>query len=185
MRIISGKYKGQSLVSFEARHIRPTTDRVKETLFNKFMGEIQEARVLDLFAGTGSLGLESLSRGARFCLFVDAHKKSLEILRKNIEKFKVSQLDYGIVQKEVISFLGKYEGEPFDVVLVDPPFTEKMAHEVLTALAGSKVFHSETKVAIESVKKERLEDSYSALSRYDHRDYGDKILSFFHFSDDN
>lgn len=185
MRIISGKYKGHPLVSFEARHIRPTTDRVKETLFNKFMGEVEGARVLDLFSGTGSLGLESISRGAKFCQFVDDHRKSLEILKKNIQKLKVPESEYGILQKDALSFLSKYEGEPFDLILIDPPFTEKMAHEVLVTLSQSKVFHPQTKMAIESVKKERMEDNYAPILRYDFRDYGDKILSFFHVSDDN
>ena len=74
MRIISGKYKGHQLVSFQADHIRPTTDRVKESLFNMIQGEIDGARVLDLFSGTGSLGLEALSRGAREVIFVEKSK---------------------------------------------------------------------------------------------------------------
>lgn len=82
MRIISGKYRGRRLSAFNAPHIRPTTDRVKETMFNKLMGQVEGARVLDLFAGTGNLGIESLSRGANWVEFVESNRKSLEILKK-------------------------------------------------------------------------------------------------------
>ena len=87
MRIISGKFKGRSLISFKASHIRPTTDRVKESLFNKIQGETEGARVLDLFAGTGSLGLEALSRGAAFVHFVDDSPVSLKILKQNNHQY--------------------------------------------------------------------------------------------------
>lgn len=178
MRIISGKYKGHPLVSFQADHIRPTTDRVKETLFNKIQGYIEDARVLDLFSGTGSLGLEALSRGAREVLFVEKSKKSISILEKNILKLKISE-PYEILQKDVISFLKNYEGEAFDVIFADPPFTEEMAHDVMLAADVSKVFHPNTILMIESGRREKIADDYSTLTRYDVREFGDKFLSFF------
>ncbi len=184
MRIIAGKFKGHNLVSFDADHIRPTTDRVKETLFNKFMIQVEDSRVLDLFSGTGSLGLESLSRGALFCDFVDESRKSIQILQKNIEKLKLEQEYYSIQQKDAFSYLKKYEGQPYDLILIDPPFTKKIADEIMTALSVSQVFHAHTRIAIESQKKERMVDQYGRLQRYDVKDYGDKILSFFEVSGD-
>src|SRR3954462_11414596 len=91
MRIISGKYKGRQLVDFSADHIRPTTDRVKETLFNKLMGIIEGARVLDLFSGTGNLSIECLSRGAAWVDIVENHKKSLSIIRENLALLKITE----------------------------------------------------------------------------------------------
>lgn len=179
MRIISGKYKGHPLVSFDADHIRPTTDRVKETLFNKLMFDVEGARVLDLFSGTGNLGLEALSRGAREVLFVEKHPKSIEILKKNLAKLKVPSDEYKIINKDVLSFLKSYEGETFEIVFADPPFTEKMAHKVMEEAAQSKVFGVQTLMAIESERRERMEEEYGDLERYDHREFGDKILSFF------
>jgi len=179
MRIISGKFKGHHLVSFKADHIRPTTDRVKETLFNKLMFDLEGARVLDLFCGTGNLGIEALSRGAQHVTFVDAHKQSLLITRENLQKLKVEKNDYSILQKDVLSYLKGYEGEKFDVIFADPPFTKKMAHDVMLALSSSGGFHSSTLISIESEKKERLDEQYSPLSRYDVREFGDKFLSFF------
>lgn len=178
MRIISGKYKGLYLASFQADHIRPTTDRVKESQFNILSSEIEGARVLDLFSGTGSLGLEAISRGAKEVVFVDKNKKSIAILMKNIEKLKITE-PHQVVQKDVITFLRNYQGEPFDVIFADPPFTEEMAHDVMLALDQSKVFAPHTIITIESGRREKVEDCYTFLGKYDVREFGDKFLSFY------
>jgi len=185
MRIISGKYKGHHLVSFKADHLRPTTDRVKESQFNKLVHLTDGARVLDLFCGTGNLGLEALSRGAREVLFVDLSKQSLQIVQKNIEKLKIPKEEYRIQQFDALKFLKSYKGEFFDLILVDPPFTKKMAHEVMSAVAESSVFGPQSILTIESEKKERIEDVYGEVIRYDARDFGDKVLSFFQKKADN
>ena len=178
MRIISGKYKGQSLVSFQADHIRPTTDRVKESMFNIIQAAIPDAKVVDLFSGTGSLGIEALSRGAQSVVFVEKNKKSIAILEKNLEKLKVSE-PFQIVNKEVLSYLKSYAGEAFDVVFADPPFTEQMAHDVILAVDTSKVMGESTLFLIESGRREKVLDDYPHLTRYDVREFGDKYLSFF------
>lgn len=178
MRIISGKYKGLHLASFQADHIRPTTDRVKESQFNILSQDIENARVLDLFSGTGNLGLEAISRGAREVVFVDKNRKSIIILEKNIEKLKISE-PYQVIQKDVLSFLRNYSGEPFDVIFCDPPFTEEMAHDVMTSVSQSKVFAPHTLITIESGRREKIEDCYTSLKRYDVREFGDKFLSFY------
>ncbi len=178
MRIIGGKYKGHQLVNFSASHIRPTTDRVKESLFNILMHEIDGARVLDLFSGTGNLGIEALSRGAIWVSFVENHRQSLNLIHRNLEKLKITE-DYDIHGKEVLSYLKKYEGPAFDIILIDPPFTKSMAHEVMQVLAQSSVFKETSLIAIESSGSEKLEDIYEKLYRYDQRDYGDKKLSLF------
>lgn len=179
MRIIAGKYRGHNLVSFKADHIRPTTDRVKETLFNKIQFDIPGARVVDLFCGTGNLGIESLSRDAAFCTFVEKNPKSLTITRQNLEKLKVPTEQYKIIAMDVIGFLKTYEGEPFDIVIADPPFTEKMAHAVVEAASESACFGKHTFMAIESEKKERMDERYGVLVRFDQKHYGDKYLNFF------
>lgn len=179
MRIISGRFKGRVLASFQADHIRPTTDRVKETIFNKWMGALDGARVLDLFSGTGSLGLESLSRGALQVDFIEQNVKSIQILKKNIELLKLSKDEYSIFKQDVLTFLKNFQGPPYAFILIDPPFTEKMAHDVMQALDVSACFDENTLIAIESQKKERIDDAYTQLYRYHVNDYGDKLLSFF------
>ena len=179
MRIISGKYRGHQLVAFKADHIRPTTDRVKETLFNKIQMYLPEAQVVDLFCGTGNLGLEALSRGAEFCTFVENNPRSLKITRQNIDKLKISAEQYKIVNMDVIAFLKSYQGPTFDVILADPPFTEKMAHEVMEAAGQSHGVGEQTILAIESEKKERMEEVYGPLVLYSKKEYGDKFLNLF------
>lgn len=183
MRIISGKFKGQQLVAFQADHIRPTTDRVKETIFNKIQFEIAGSRILDLFCGTGNLGLEALSRDAVHCTFVESHAKSLQITRSNIQKLKIEDSDYRIINQDVLRFLKTYQGEPFDIIFADPPFTKKMADEVMATVSQSKAFGSQTILAIESQAKEKILAEYPPLVRFDFKEYGDKVLSFFRLSD--
>ncbi|MCX7977520.1 MAG: 16S rRNA (guanine(966)-N(2))-methyltransferase RsmD [Bdellovibrionaceae bacterium] len=179
MRIIAGKYKGHHLVSFKAAHIRPTTDRVKESQFNILQHYIEGARVLDLFCGTGNLGLEALSRGACHVDFVEKSKDSIAITRQNLAKLKISPQEYRVHLKDALSFLRSYEGQPYDLIFADPPFTEAMAHQVMEVASQSKAFGQQTIMSIESARRERIEDSYSTLIRFDFREYGDKILSFY------
>ncbi|MBX9768510.1 MAG: 16S rRNA (guanine(966)-N(2))-methyltransferase RsmD [Bdellovibrionales bacterium] len=178
MRIISGKWKGRQLTHFKGDHLRPTTDRVKESLFNILQSSWEGARILDLFSGTGNLSFESLSRGAREVVAVEQNPKSIEIILKNsqiLEKPKELLLQ----KKDVFKFLQAYEGEAFDVVLADPPFTHAIAHDVMDTIAKSKVFKPETVIAIEAARRERLDTSYSPLREIDRREFGDKLLAFF------
>ena len=178
MRVIGGKYGGRKLVSFSAEHIRPTSDRVKESIFNILQGYWEDSRVLDLFSGTGSLGIESLSRGAREVISVESNGKSIEIMKKNLSLLKV-EAGFLIRKMDVMSYLSAYEGESFDVVLIDPPFTEKLAHKVMTAVSKSQVFGDDTTIIIEWSKFELLEKEYGELVACDQRDFGDKLVTFF------
>lgn len=178
MRIIAGKYKGHRLVAFEAAHIRPTTDRVKESLFNKLMGQWEGARVLDLFSGTGNLGLEALSWGAASVDFVENHRKSLRILNENLAKLKVTD-GFKIHSFDVFQFLKRYDGPPFDIVLADPPFTQKLADQVLRVLCESLSIREGTTVAIESSRQESVENGYQRLNRLDQKNFGDKHLNLY------
>ena len=179
MRIIAGKYRGHQLVAFKADHIRPTTDRVKETLFNKLQFQLEGANVMDMFCGTGNLGIEALSRDASFCTFVEKNPKSLTITRQNLEKLKVPSNQYKVVTMDVLAYFKSYEGAAYDIIFCDPPFTEKMAHFVVEAASASKAFGEHTILAIESERKERMEDRYGSLVRYAKKEFGDKILSMF------
>lgn len=179
MRIIAGKYRGHQLVAFKADHIRPTTDRVKETLFNKLQFQLEGAQVADLFCGTGNLGIEALSREAAFCTFVEKNPKSVAIARQNLEKLKVPANEYKIVVMDVLAYLKSYQGVAFDIILADPPFTERMAHAVMEAAGASSAVGTQTVLAIESLKQERMEERYGVLVRYNQKDYGDKYLNLF------
>lgn len=179
MRIIAGKYGGRRLLSFKAGHVRPTTDRVKETIFNKLMPYISGARVLDLFAGTGNLGIESLSRGAREVVFVESNEKSLRLIQQNLAHLQITE-NMQVIKQDVFQFLASYRGDSFDVILIDPPFTQCLADRVMLALSQHKsLFHAETLSVIESVKQEVIHNDYPPLFLVDQKNYGDKKLSFF------
>ncbi len=177
MRIISGKFRGRRLVHFQADHIRPTTDRVKESVFNKLQGEVDGARVLDLFSGTGNLACECISRGAVHVDAVELSKKSIAIIRDNLKLLDIED-QVRVHQDDVLKWLKRYQGEPYDLVIADPPFTEKMAHSVLQEIAASSAVGPQTTVVTESSSHETVLESYPNLEKFDERDYGDKRVSF-------
>ena len=176
MRIIGGKFKSHKLVSFKANHVRPTTDHVKETIFNMIGSSICNQQVLDLFSGTGSLGLEALSRGASHVTFVENHPESIKILKRNLEKLKITE-GFKIIKQDVLSFLSAPELKaPF--VLIDPPFTKQIAHQTMEHLSRCSL-PKESEIYIESLKKERLDQKYGLIQVVKKRDYGDKKLTVF------
>jgi len=174
MRIISGKWRGRKLVPFSSKAIRPTTDRVKETIFNMIGPDIVGTSVLDLFAGTGSLGFEALSRGAERVLAVDKGSDSKKIIDKNKALIGVEE-GYDFRSEDIIRFLGK-EQSKFDYIFIDPPFTQKMGAEVMRALEQSSVLKLNTRVFIEYVKGEEILEDFGQLSLEKAKNYGDKLL---------
>lgn len=144
MRIISGRFKGTALASVgkgdAGAHLRPTTDRVRESIFNLLVNggygdPIRDARVLDLFAGTGALGFEALSRGAAFAQFVDDGVKAQKLIRENTGILR-AESETKLFRRDARK-LGPLEGAPFDLIFLDPPYGKAMGQKALTAaLAG-------------------------------------------------
>ena len=120
MRIISGKYKGRHLYASKNQSIRPTTDRIKEYIFNILDDFPKDSRVLDLFSGSGNLGIEALSRGANHVTFIDIAHSSMKVLKKNLLRIKVAE-NYTLIQKNTLTFL-RQNREAFDLIFADPPF---------------------------------------------------------------
>ena len=179
MRIIAGRWKGHRLVSFQAQHVRPTTDRIKESIFNSLQSQLESARVLDLFSGTGSLGLEALSRGASRVTFVENHRKSVAILKKNIARLKVSPSEYDVALLDVFKFLDEADLSAFDLIFVDPPFTQKWAHASMEAMSNHSEMSLGSQVVIESSRHEQIDEEYDNFRRLKCRDFGDKKVSIF------
>lgn len=178
MRIIAGKFKGHKLVSFSEDHIRPMTDRVKESLFNIWAPWLEQARVLDLYSGTGSVGLEALSRGCEFVQFVDNHKRSILLIQKNVMKLGVES-SVAISKIEVLDYLKEFQGPGFDLIFIDPPFPALIGDATMAALVQSPSVNEGTRIVIEHSKKEKLASEYGSFRAVDTRSYGDKILSFY------
>ena len=172
MRIITGKYRGLKLASFEGYDIRPTADRVKESLFNILGESVRGAKVLDLFCGSGNLGIESISRGAEFVHFNDKSKASIQVLKKNLAKikdsnYKITLSDYS----ECLSSCGV-----FDLIFIDPPYSSDYGVKALN-LIGEKGLLSENGIAVFESETPFSEETY--LNLFDERKYGRTYLSFF------
>ena len=132
MRIISGSARGRKLKELQGTDTRPTTDKVKESMFNIVQFDIEGRRVLDLFGGTGQLGLEALSRGAESCTFVDQRKEAAALIRENVKLTGFTDRAR-VVQGEAMSFLASCR-EKFDLVFLDPPYQSNLLEEALKQL---------------------------------------------------
>ncbi len=124
MRVISGSARGTKLLCPEGLSVRPTHDRVKEALFSMLTGQVAEASVLDLFAGSGALGIEALSRGAAQAIFVDASARSLSVTEENLKKTRLAERAK-LLKSDYLAFLN-VATQPFDLIFLDPPYRENM-----------------------------------------------------------
>ncbi|SCX21597.1 16S rRNA (guanine(966)-N(2))-methyltransferase RsmD [Ruminococcaceae bacterium P7] len=132
MRVITGSARGRKLLTLEGEDVRPTTDRVKEAVFSVIQFETEGRRFLDLFAGSGQMGIEALSRGAKEAVFVDSAKKSVEIIRKNLASTKLAE-NAKVVQTDWQSYLS-VSGTQFDIAFLDPPYGNGILQRALEAL---------------------------------------------------
>lgn len=178
MRVISGRFKGRRLTGFKAGHLRPTMDRVKESLFNILQHDIDDSVVLDLFAGTGSLGIEALSRGATKVTMVESSSQSLKIIRENLSSLGIEK-EIKLVSMDVFRFIKTSQPDLVSIVFIDPPFTMAWAHKVMTELKDCKFLAPKALIAIEAAKQERIDDKYPNFELLDRRQFGDKSLSIF------
>ena len=180
MRITGGSRRGQRLVPWQEEGIRPMRDFVRLAMFNIIAHLVDGARFLDLFCGTGSVGLEALSRGAKGCVFVDSSVGACRVVRKNLDA--LSLLERGVVihadYSEAMERLER-RGRKFDLVFVGPPYGEGLAPEALQALGTMKLLSGECFVITEVFHKEELEATYGRLNLNDRRVYGDNVLWFY------
>ncbi|MBC5713690.1 16S rRNA (guanine(966)-N(2))-methyltransferase RsmD [Roseburia sp. BX1005] len=150
MRIIAGSKRRLPLKTVEGKDTRPTTDRIKETLFNMLQNEIYGCYFLDLFAGSGQIGLEALSRGARYVVFVENAKKAAACITENI-RFTKSDKESLLLQMDVIAALRSMEGKyQFDIIFMDPPYDKELEREVLEYLKSSSLLKEDTLMITEA-----------------------------------
>jgi 16S rRNA (guanine(966)-N(2))-methyltransferase RsmD len=180
MRVVSGEAKGRRLKSPVKECIRPTADRVKETLFDIIGDRIREARVLDLFAGTGSLGIEALSRGARSILFVDVAKQAIRLISDNLirtdlqERAEIWRTD----ALRAIARLGK-KGRRFEIALLDPPYEYGHIERIMRRYQQADLSTPESMIVVEHHKKTVLPDGVESMYRFLEKRFGDTVLSFY------
>lgn len=168
MRVITGKARGRKLKEFEGRDIRPTTDMVKEAIFSIIQFDIEGSEVLDLFSGTGQLGIEALSRGAKFCRFVDKSRESAELTRENIN-ISGFRWESNVVNGDSLDFL-RTARYTFDIALLDPPYNQGLITEALPLLEPRM---SERGIAVcEHEKGLELPDEVGRLKKSKTYQYG-------------
>ena len=160
MRVITGQARGRRLISPEGYDVRPTTDKVKESLFNILQFRLDGADVLDLFAGSGQLGIEALSRGADRAVFVDSSRKSLDVVKKNIELCRfTSQAQTFLL--DATAFL-RTTNEKFDIVILDPPYHKNLCISALELLGN--VVNDDAVVICETQSDEELPERIGNFS---------------------
>lgn len=150
LRVIAGEARSVPLMTLDGLDTRPTTDRVKETLFNLLQNYIYDCRFLDLFAGSGQIGIEALSRGAKSAVFIEKNKKAVDIIQKNLNKTKLEQKG-DILKKDVVSAL-PFLGETYDIIFMDPPYALEIEDEVLTSIQNHNLLDEDGMIIIEADK---------------------------------
>ena len=187
MRVIAGEARGRQLVAPKSLRVRPTADRVKEALFSMLLsrlGEFTDMRVLDIFAGTGNLGIEALSRGASYAVFIDSHRESADIIRKNLETTGFSERGKVMVQDAAAALKSLARSEPpFHLVFLDPPYHEGHTESLLEILSNSPLIDQGTTIVAEFSSKEQIPYQFGRLQETERRVYGDTALSFLTLSD--
>lgn len=178
MRIIAGYAKGRKLKSPENQDIRPTSDRVKEAIFSMIAFYLPGKIVLDLFAGTGNLGLEALSRGAKFSVFVDNNREALKLVNQNIKllgyKDKTS-----VVFSDALKALDLFRkrNEKFDIVFIDPPYRQSLYGEIIQSIAENDIIDRSGILIIEHPADIKLKDEYEGLKKIKEKKYGNTSIT--------
>jgi len=181
MRVTSGKQKGRALIAPEDARVRPTSDKVRQAIFNILVNgmgiELDGLAVADLFAGTGALGIEALSRGAKFCLFVDDSTDSRALQRQNVEALGLTGVSK-IWRRDATDLgpCGASSGGPFDLVFLDPPYRNGLAERALTSLKDGGWLTANSVVVIETATNETLDAS--GFEVLDSRQYGQARIIF-------
>ena len=181
MRVISGTYRGLRLATLKGGNLRPTSDQMRETLFDVLGPGVEGAAFLDAYAGTGAVGIEALSRGASDVVFIEHHRAAQQLIRKNLESLGIKS-GYYLIRAAVTSGLERLEqeGSKFNYLFLDPPYNEiGEYHHVLRMLARSHMLDSQSLVIAEHSRHTLLEEAYGSLRRQRLIRHGDAQLGFY------
>jgi 16S rRNA (guanine(966)-N(2))-methyltransferase RsmD len=180
MRIIAGTFKGFRLAALPGRGIRPTQDRIRESLFNILEGHGPFLKVADLFAGSGALGLEAVSRWPAEAVFVDASGTAVELIRKNIRTLGLESRTR-VIQRDVtrgVGFLTR-RGGPFDLVFMDPPYSQGLVGRLVPAILERELVLTRGLLVVEHEGGESPPETFRSWNLSDRRSYGRTRISFF------
>jgi len=182
MRIITGKAKGKRLFSPQGEGIRPTADRVKESVFNILGCQWEGKRVLDLFSGTGSLGLEAISRGAQQVVFVEKSRPALNVLKKNISfcGFDSHAIVLAMSVPRGVALMGQ-RGETFHIIFADPPYGKGWVEKTIRQILAHRILSQDGTIVMEHAPYESPPRDIGELLAIEQRTYGDTAVSFLGF----
>ena len=178
MRVIAGLYKGRKLESSKDLSIRPTTDRVKEYIFNILQNFPQNKKILDIFSGSGSLGIEALSRGASSVVFVDKAVSSINILRRNLKNLSISKDQFAIVNSDAVEYVND-SGQKMDLCFMDPPYIYPPMQELVDKFFAKKLLNSGGILAVEHEISNPVEQENSLYRIFSQKKIGRSLISFF------
>jgi 16S rRNA (guanine966-N2)-methyltransferase len=181
MRIVAGQWRGRQLTIPKGKGIRPTLERVREAMFDVLQRDIPDARVLDLCSGSGALGFEALSRGARLVRWCDSDPRSVEAIRENARRLGIALTPTSIFAMPVLDAVWRLAkaGEDYDVVFFDPPYEGGLYDETLLALSLSGRVAPGGVVAVEHAKSMKLSPSFGHLVLDRVRQYGDTFVTYY------
>lgn len=177
MRVITGKARGVALKTPDGMQTRPTTDRVKEALFSIIQFDIPGARVLDLFGGTGQLGIESLSRGAKYAIFVDEREDACRLIKENLRRTKLES-DANVVRSDYLAYLNRC-CEKFDIILLDPPYAEVFLENSLKRITEIDILRDGGIIVTERPLGKDLPWTFSGFTRSRDYKYGKTLLTLY------
>ncbi len=185
MRIIAGKYRGLTIRTLKGDRLRPTSDQMRETLFDVLGPRVAGSRFLDAYAGSGAVGLEALSRGASVVVFIEHHRSGVELIGKNLSRLGIESGFEVMGSSSLAAFERlKSEGATFDFVFLDPPYAEIAEyHRVLRQLARSTLLAADAVVIAEHSRRTILEDTYGHLQRTRLIRHGDAQLAFYRLAE--
>ncbi len=182
MRVVSGEAKSRRLYSVRGDTTRPITDRVKTSLFDILMGRVEDTCFLDLFAGTGAVGIEALSRGARQAVFIEREERAVSTIRRNLQATGLADRAQ-VVRRDVFKFIASYQGSPFDIVYVAPPQYRGLWARTLQVLDTSRLIAPGSLAVAQIHPKEYEPLVLSTLVLSDQRKYGSTLLCFYQTRD--
>ena len=179
MRIISGKARGTKLYTLEGENTRPTLDRVKESIFNIIQSKLEDAQVLDLFAGSGAIGLECLSRGAKKAILCDKSKEAIQIIKKNIQKTHMEEKTQ-LYNTDFETCLEKVKKEKFDLIYIDPPYETNYIVKSLKKIIELGIVKEKSIIILETDDENRIQKEIKTLEVkiVDKRKYGRAMIIF-------
>ena len=180
MRIIAGKFKGRKLVYPKIQNVRPTQDKVREAIFAAINDYVSGAKVLDLFAGSGSFGVEAISRGCESVTFIDIEPKSVAAIRKNVKSLeaedisKIFRVDYEKALKKL-----HQNNSVFDIVFLDPPYYKDIPKKALLIMSQYAILSPNNIIIIEHYKKDNIPNKIGNIYLIKNKVYGDTVVSFY------